>query len=246
MQRAEYHAIILDNGQIPLPEEIRNQLRLKPDQEIRVVIEVPKFGDIRHPPTVHPADRTENLAASEEETGPMTLGEIMDRTQSILRELADNADTIMAELEPVRRSGMLEVINRLAEQIDKAGNADDLVTIANTVYGLTVEIPCFPPPDEPGEQYFRLKPAHDGNGYQCHVRNQKTALKEVFYPSFERIEQAWRNTPSVIPPNISRGSKEAPWDLMGIFKDDPTWGEIFDEIERERDKDYVWLGGESE
>ena len=41
MQRAEYHAIILDNGQIPLPEEIRNQLRLKPDQEIRVVIEVP-------------------------------------------------------------------------------------------------------------------------------------------------------------------------------------------------------------
>lgn len=42
MQRAEYHATILNNGQIPLPGEIRNQLRLKPDQEIRVVIEIPR------------------------------------------------------------------------------------------------------------------------------------------------------------------------------------------------------------
>jgi len=166
MQRAEYHATILDNGQIPLPGEIRNRLRLKPEQEIRVVIEVPRLGDIRHPPTGHPADRTENLTVGEEETGPITLGAIMDRAQSILRELADNAGTIMAELEPVRRSGMLEVMNRLAERIDRAGNADDLVTIANIVYGLTVEIPTFPPDDEPGEQYFRLKPAHDGNGCQ--------------------------------------------------------------------------------
>jgi|GEM_PF-1975116 len=49
MQKAEYHATILDNGQIPLPEEIRNQLRLKPDQEIRVVIEVPRLGEKRRP-----------------------------------------------------------------------------------------------------------------------------------------------------------------------------------------------------
>ena len=71
-------------------------------------------------------------------------------------------------------------------------------------------------------------------------------MKEVFYPSFERIEQAWRDLPRPIPPNASIGSKETPWDLMGIFKDDPTWGEIFDEIERERDRDCVWLGGETE
>jgi len=202
---------------------------------------------IRQLPAEHLPDKAEeSKAACEEETEQMTLGAIMDKTKSVLRELADNADTVMAELEPIKRSGFLEVMNKLSKQIDTVGNANDLVEIANIVYGLTVEIPRFPPDDEPREQYFRLKPAHDGNGYQQHVRNQKTALEEVFYPSFERIEQAWRNTPSLIPANVSWGSKETPWDMMGIFKDDPTWGEIFDEIERERDKDSVWLGGESE
>lgn len=183
-------------------------------------------------------------ATPQTETGLMTLEAIMDKTRSVLRDLAEHADTIMAESEPVRRSGMLEVMNRLARRIDQAENDHDLVAIANILYDLTVEIPRFPPDDEPREQYFRLKPAHDGNGRR--VRNQKTALQDVFNPSFERIEQAWRNTPSLTPPYISRGSKETPWDMMGIFKDDPTWGEIFDEIERERDKDLVWLGGESE
>lgn len=41
MQKAEYHTAILDNGQIPLPGDIRNRLGLRPDQKIRVVIEVP-------------------------------------------------------------------------------------------------------------------------------------------------------------------------------------------------------------
>lgn len=188
----------------------------------------------------------EESAAREPETGPMTLEAIMDKTRSILRDLADRSDTIMAELEPVRRSGMLEVMNRLARRIAQAENAHDLVTIANIVHDLTVEVPRFPPDDEPREQHFRLKPTHDGNGHQRHVRHQKMALQDMFNSSFERIEQAWRNTPSLIPPHVSKGSKETPWDLMGIFKDDPTWGEMFDEIERERDKDSVWLGGESE
>jgi hypothetical protein len=178
-------------------------------------------------------------------TGTMTLEEIMDTAKSVLRELADNAAAIMAASEPARRSGLLEVMNRLARRIDSAENADDLIAIANIVYDLTVEIPTFPPDEEPRNQYFRLKPVYDDNGYQ-RIRNQKSALEEVFYPSFERIEQAWRNLPRPLPPNASIGPKETPWDIMGIFKDDPTWGEIFDEIERERDKDCIWLGGESE
>ena len=42
MQKAEYYTNILDNGQIPLPGVIRNQLRLKPDQKIRVILEIPE------------------------------------------------------------------------------------------------------------------------------------------------------------------------------------------------------------
>ncbi len=41
MQQIEYHTTIGDNGQIPLPGEIRNHLKLKADQKIRVIIEVP-------------------------------------------------------------------------------------------------------------------------------------------------------------------------------------------------------------
>jgi len=210
----------------------------------KIIEELP--GCMGNEPAGEFPDQAGESPACEAETGQMTLGEIMDKAKSVLRELADNAGTIMAELEPVRRSGFLEVMNRLEDRIGKIGNADDLVGIANIVYGLTLEIPCFPPDDEPREQYFRLKPAHDGNGYQQHVREQKAALEEVFHPYFERIEQAWRELPRPVPPNASIGSKETPWDIMGIFRDDPTWGEIFDEIERERDKDSIWLGGEAE
>ncbi len=186
--------------------------------------------------------------ACDGETGRMSLEVIMDKTKSALRDLAGNADRIMADLEPGRPSGFLEVMNRLSKRLDRAENESDLIAIANIVYDLTLEIPDVTavmntPEDEPLPQHFRtenLKPSDDS------AEDQKKALKEVFNPSFKRIEQAWRNTPSVIPPNISRGPKEPPWELMGIFRDDPTWGEIFDEIEREREKDWVWLGGESE
>jgi hypothetical protein len=228
----------------PLVEQIgqlADRTRQTPEEVVTRAIEL----YIRQFPAENPPDKEQEYPSCEAETGGMSLEEIMDTAKSVLRELADNAASIMAESEPVRRSGLLEVMNRLSRRIDKAENAEDLVAAANIVYDLTAEIPMFPPDDEPRRQYFRMKSVHDDNGYQ-RIRNQKAALQEVFYPSFERIEQAWRNTPSVIPPNASLGSKETPWDIMGIFKDDPTWGEIFDEIERDRDKDSVWLGGESE
>ena len=28
--------------------------------------------------------------------------------------------------------------------------------------------------------------------------------------------------------------RDTPWDWMGAFKNDPTWGELFDDIERQR------------
>jgi len=43
----EYHTNIPDSGQIPLPAEIRNQLRLKPDQKIKIIIEIPQQQEER-------------------------------------------------------------------------------------------------------------------------------------------------------------------------------------------------------
>jgi len=172
------------------------------------------------------------------ETERMTLEELIERTKSMLRHFTENADTIMSELKPSRDAGLLGVMNRLAQRIDAAENERDLLTIANVVHDLTIEIPYFPPDDEPPE-HFRLE--NQRSSADGRIKTHKATLKEVFDPCFEQIEQAWRNLPSIIPERASKGSKETPWHLMGVFKDDPTWGEIFDEIERERDKD-IWMG----
>lgn len=33
------------------------------------------------------------------------------------------------------------------------------------------------------------------------------------------------------------------WDLIRRIKDDPSWDEFFEEIERERDRDQIWTEG---
>ncbi|RLC12698.1 MAG: hypothetical protein DRI57_17430 [Deltaproteobacteria bacterium] len=47
MQRVEYHTTILNNGQLPLPGKIRSHLKLRADQKIRVIIEVPNPDEHR-------------------------------------------------------------------------------------------------------------------------------------------------------------------------------------------------------
>ncbi len=56
------------------------------------------------------------------------------------------------------------------------------------------------------------------------------------------IKEAYRELKQYLPenttPRISLAGRlryETPWELFGISKDDPTLGELFDEIERNRD-----------
>lgn len=175
-----------------------------------------------------------------EEAGPTDLEAMMDKTLSIIKYITDNADTIMGKLKPGWDSGLLEVADRLVKKIDAAQSETDLVEIANVVYDLTLGVPHFPPDDFPPE-HFRLKePMKQGNSN--HIGKHKAALQKVSGPFLKRIENAWDDLPSIIPPHASMGAKETPWHLMGIFKDDPTWLEI----EKERDRDVIWLGGEPE
>ncbi len=186
----------------------------------------------------HQADR-------DEEVGHKTLEDVMERTISLFRHFEENADNIVSEVKPGRASGLLEVMNRLAKQIDAIMYETDLLAVANIMHDLTVEIPRFPPDDEPPE-HFRpedLMSAPDAEDYRRRVERHKAALKEVFRPCFERIEQAWWNKPSIIPETASKGSKEPDWDLIRRIKDDPSWDEFFEEIERERDRDLIWTEG---
>jgi len=217
------------------------------------------FSDIR----VHPNIITEILEKDEDvsltlrregdrlivsshrtyETGRMSLEDVMERTVSLFRHFEENADSIVSELKPAWASGLLEVMNRLAKRIDTIMYESDLLVIANIMHDLTVEIPRFPPDDNPPEHYRPedLMPVPEAADYSERVERHKAALKEVFSPCFERIDEAWWNKPSVIPETASKGAEETPWHMMGMFKDDPTWGEMFDEIERERDRD-IWTG----
>ena len=176
----------------------------------------------------------------------MTLEDVVERTVSLLRHFEENADSIMSELRPGWDAGLLEVMNRLAKRMDAIGDETDLLFIANIMHDLSIEIPHFPPDDDPPARFRleNLRPAPDPDHCRERVERHKAALKEVFKPCFERIEQAWWDLPSIIPETATKGAREMPWHMMGMFKDDPTWGEMFDEIERERDKDLIWTGTE--
>ncbi len=226
--------------------QIADQGRQTPEQVVTEALEL----YIRQLPA-DPLPNEVGRAIVSDEAEPVSLEAAMEKTKSVLRDLADHADTIMAESEPGRRSGFLEAMNRLTKRIDAAGNEADLIAIANIVQDLTIEIPdvtriMFTPEDEPPPRHFRLEnpnPVTDGDG---HIEDQKMALREVFNSSFKRIDRAWRDFPRPVPPNVSLGAKEPPWDLIKKLKDDPSWDDFFEEIERERDKDWVWLGGEAE
>ncbi|OQY60153.1 MAG: hypothetical protein B6245_02785 [Desulfobacteraceae bacterium 4572_88] len=182
------------------------------------------------------------------ETGQMTLEDVMKRTISLFRHFAENADSIMSELKPGWDAGLLEVMNRLTKRVDAIEHEPDLLAVANVMHDLSIEIPHFPPDDNPPE-HFRpedLMSSPDAEDYRMRVEHHRAVLKEAFRPCFERIEQAWKNLPSIIPVTASKGAEETPWHMMGMFRDGPTWGEMFDDIERERNNDLIWTGGEAE
>lgn len=183
-----------------------------------------------------------NGTGSEAETGTMTLKDLTEKTVSILRYFEENADSIMEDLKPGKCSGLLEVMNRLAKRMDALDNKTELLTIANIMYDLTLEIPHFPPDDEPPQHYRPedLKPENSRD----RIESYKATLMEAFTPCFKRIEQAWRAQPSIIPETASKGPKEPDWELIKSLKDDPSWDEFFEEIERERDRD-IWTGEEA-
>ena len=187
----------------------------------------------------HQADR-------DGETEHKTMEDVMERTISLLRHFAENADSIVSEVKPGRASGLLEVMDRLAKRMDAIEHESDLLAIANIMHDLTIEIPLFPPDDDPPEHFRPEDLRHAPESDDCHrgIGHHKAALDEAFRPCFERIEQAWWDKPSVIPKTASKGAEKTPWHMMGMFRDDPSWGEMFDEIERERDKDI--LTGEAE
>lgn len=219
-----------------LPPEVREMLATRLLQSLD--------NDTDHITGKTAPGKDEVSADGKEETGQMTLERMMDKTISVLQYFTGNADAIMTRSEPGQDSGLLEVMNRLAERLNSAEDESDLVTIANIVYDLTIGIPYFPP-DESPPRHFRLegqKQMRDNDSCRSLMEKHKAALQKVFAPCFKRIEQAWRDMPSPIPPNASPGSEEPPWELMGIFQDDPTWLEI----EQERDKTLLESGGETE
>ncbi len=176
-------------------------------------------------------------------TGGMTLEDVVGRTVSLFRHFEENADRIVSEVKPGRASGLLEVMDRLAVRMDAVRNVTDLLTMANIMHDLTIEIPLFPPDDEPPEHFRPEDLRFGGDDHHKDVGRHKAALREAFMPCFERIEQAWWDKPSVIPETASKGPKEPDWELIRRLRDDPSWDEFFEEIERERDKDLIWTEG---
>jgi predicted RNase H-like HicB family nuclease len=62
-------------------------------------------------------------------------------------------------------------------------------------------------------------------------------IKERIAEASQHIEVLKIEVPD--SPNGNGAPRDSIKSLMGLFKDDPTWGEMFDEIERRRDQHWA-------
>jgi predicted RNase H-like HicB family nuclease len=84
---------------------------------------------------------------------------------------------------------------------------------------------------------------------------QRSEIVQLKIPNLEqKLRQSEKHNEQVkaakppklvqLPPMILAGDKtvhlETPWEYFGIFKDDPTWMPMFEEIERRRDRQIVY------
>lgn len=78
----------------------------------------------------------------------------------------------------------------------------------------------------------------------------ESSKHEESKPSAERNGSAQTHTPTATPPRLVQFPPmilakdnsvhlETPWEYFGIFKDDPTWMPMFEEIERRRDQQKI-------
>lgn len=64
-------------------------------------------------------------------------------------------------------------------------------------------------------------------------------IQERIRAVVERVEVLRVEVAVRLKVNGSDSVSETPWEWFGVFQDDPSWGSLFDEIERERDQRLV-------
>jgi predicted RNase H-like HicB family nuclease len=87
--------------------------------------------------------------------------------------------------------------------------------------------------ENPG--YFRAMAANLPHcQVQANTRDEALcAIRELmsrFLSQTEMVQLEIPNAPLSNPPRL----EETPWQWFGAFQDDPTWGTLFEEIERQR------------
>ncbi len=82
-------------------------------------------------------------------------------------------------------------------------------------------------------QFCAIAPNWPNCHVQAHTRNEALqAIRETITQVVTRSERFQLELP--IEPKSDEIKQETPWQWFGAFKNDPTWGELFDEIELKR------------
>lgn len=171
----------------------------------------------------------------------MNILEIMASSHRILDELNNQTDSVLARAELSTQQSFRGMSSYLAHQASLAEDDEDLLHIADILHDLASEVPgMLENGYKPGKfQEESLEPVLDPTTMHSFVQSEKECLQKSLDQAFEKLKQ---RVPVPSPKVVRLTKNPQPWKWAGAFKDDPMWDEVMEEIERQRDLD--WIGGE--
>lgn len=168
----------------------------------------------------------------------MSIQEVIESSHTILKNLTNYPDEILAPLAHAKQIQVMQTVGELSEQALDIYDEASLLQVTKALHDLAADIPgMLHVNGHPRHLFNNFNSIQSENGKGYFVQEQKFKLQKYLHESYIALKQA---TAPNYPPNLARPIKTiTPWEWFGAFKHDPTWGLMFDEIERQRDMQLV-------
>lgn len=170
----------------------------------------------------------------------MNIQEVMANSHRILDELNNHTLDVLARAEPSAQRSLRGMTGYLALQASIAEDEEDLVYIADVLHDLAADVPgMLENGYELGQlQSMTLKPVFSGQALHSFVCQQKEQLEKSLNHAHHKLNKLVTNPD---PPSnlVWTENTETPWEWAGVFKDDPTWDQLLEDIERQRDMHLI-------
>lgn len=170
----------------------------------------------------------------------MNIKEVMASSHRILDELNNQTDEVLARAELDAQRSFHGMSGFLSVQAPLAENEEDLLRIADFLHELASNVPgMLHNGYQPGQWSLEtLEPVLDEKRVPAFIKEHKERLSQSLASAYDKLDDL---VPYPDPPeNVAQFTDNPdPWKWFGAFKDDPTWDQLLEDIERERDMHLV-------